>query len=375
MTPRERVARTMAHKPVDRIPIYDQYWLDTQRTFRKGLGKELPAPPQDRPVDWGDQAEAAKQGTMWELFDLDIIEVGWPAFDLKLGFREVVEETDEWAILRDGHLSERKWWKHRQGTPEHVRYGINSPEKWNDVKQLLTPDPNRIRWDEFKPIYERAKRDNRFICYGTVEVIEIGKDVIGHEMMCRAMIKQPDWLHEVFDTYTRLQIDMFHMFEEAGYPCDGAFVYGDIAYKNGPFMSPRHYREFVQPYHKRLFDEFKKRDMPVMFHTDGDVRSLIPHFLESGISALNPLEAKANMDLRELAPEYGDRLGFIGNIDVMVIATNDRDLIREELKAKLAAAMPYRGYVYHSDHSIPPGVTLETYQWMLDEVRRLGRYD
>jgi hypothetical protein len=32
------------------------------------------------------------------------------------------------------------------------------------------------------------------------------------------------------------------------------------------------------------------------------------------------------------------------------------------------------GYVYHSDHSIPPGATLETYQYALSLVREIGQY-
>ncbi|HUU97067.1 MAG TPA: hypothetical protein VM487_15115 [Phycisphaerae bacterium] len=55
--------------------------------------------------------------------------------------------------------------------------------------------------------------------------------------------------------------------------------------------------------------------------------------------------------------------------------TSGREQVRAELRSKLAAAMPYHGYIYHSDHSVPPGVTLETYRWLLDEVRRIGVYE
>ncbi len=145
-------------------------------------------------------------------------------------------------------------------------------------------------------------------------------------------------------------------------------------YEGNPETLAAHYREFVQPCHKRLFDEFHKRGMPVLFHTDGDVRVVLDDLIDSGVDSLNPLEAKANMDVRELAPLYGPRLGFCGNMDVTVMMTNDRERIREEIRSKLEATMPYNGYIYHSDHSIPPGVTLQTYQFVLDEVRRLGRY-
>ena len=201
------------------------------------------------------------------------------------------------------------------------------------------------------------------------------KDVLGHEIMLKAMLKRPEWVHDVFDTYTRVAIRMFELVEAEGMTCDGAFVYGDMAYNTGPFMSPKHFREFLFPYHKRMFDEFHKRGMPVIFHSDGDIRLVLDDLIESGADAINPLEAKANMDVRELAPVYGDRLGFVGNIDVRVLLSNDPEQVRAEVRSKLAAVMPYHGYIYHSDHSVPPGVELDTYRLLLEEVRRVGRYD
>ena len=137
----------------------------------------------------------------------------------------------------------------------------------------------------------------------------------------------------------------------------------------------RHFREFLVPYHKRMFDRFHEYDMPVIYHSDGDIRILLDDLIDAGVDAINPLEAKAGMDVRELAPRYGDRLAFVGNIDVRAMLTNDPDVVREEIRSKLAAVMPHNGFIYHSDHSVPPGVSLDTYRLLLDEVRRIGVYE
>jgi len=374
MTSKERVARVLSRQQPDRVPIYDKFWFEVERDYREQLGIPFVYHRQRSMFDWGAVSPETQSITLWEFFDMDMIEVGWPDFRLRFCEPEVLEETDEWVLLRDGNWAELRWWKHKMGAPEHVRFGIDTPEKWAKVKPLLTPSRDRIRWNEFWPLYHRGREAGRFVLYGVADPFENLKDVVGHEIMLISMIEQPEWVHDLFDTYTDLHIRMFEILEAEGMVCDGAFVYGDMAYRNGPFMGPEHYREFVQPCHKRLFDEFHKRRMPVIFHTDGDVRVMLDELIESGVDSLNPLEAKANMDVREMAPKYGSRLGFCGNIDVTVLMTNDRDRIREEIRSKLAAAMPYNGYIYHSDHSIPPGVALETYRFVLDEVRRLGRY-
>jgi uroporphyrinogen decarboxylase len=373
MTPRERVARTLARQPVDRVPKFDWFWDETARDFKAQLGAKYT--DKAATVCIGDKFGTPDTYTLWEYYDFDLMQVAWPDQRLRMIPPEVLEETDEWVLVRDGNWADLRWWKHKMGTPEHLGFGIDTPEKWYAVKHLLEPSRDRIRFEEFAPRYHRAKAAGKYICFTGVEVIESVKDTLGHEMLCKAMIRYPDWIRDVLDTYAQFEIDTFKLFEAEGFVCDGAFIYGDIAYKNGPFMSPRHYREFVFPAHKRFFDEFHKRNMPVIFHSDGDIRKLLPHFVEAGINMINPLESRAGMDIRELAPEWGDRLGFCGNIDVTVLATNDRAKIRYEVESKLRAGMAKRGVMYHSDHSIPPGVTLDTYHYVLALVDEIGKYD
>ena len=76
----------------------------------------------------------------------------------------------------------------------------------------------------------------------------------------------------------------------------------------------------------------------------------------------------------EFAPAYGNRLAMFGNIDVMKMATNDLGLIEEEMRTKFAAGMATRGYAYHSDHSVPPQVSWDTYQAIIGFVERYGTY-
>lgn len=375
MSALERVRAALARRPHDRVPLFDWWWMETELAYLREIGDPRIAPEFSSPG--ADATHVARRGeglTLWEYFDMDVMQVGWPDQRLRMVAPEVIDESDAWVLQRDGNGAVLRWWKHKMGTPEHVDFGIRSPEAWRAASCGLTPSRERIRWSEFLPKYRRARRDGRFICYAGVEIIECVKDSLGHEQMLRAMIRQPEWLHDVFDAYTRFLIGMFELARAGGLECDGAFVYGDIAYKNGPFMSPRHYREFVQPYHRRLFDAFHARGMPVIFHSDGDVRPILDDLLDTGVDCINPLESRAGMDVRELAPRYGDRLSLCGNIDVTVLATNDRERIRAELESKLGAAMPRAGYLYHSDHSIPPGVRLDTYRFVLDEVRRIGRY-
>jgi len=70
----------------------------------------------------------------------------------------------------------------------------------------------------------------------------------------------------------------------------------------------------------------------------------------------------------------GNRASLMGNIDIMVLITNDRDVVEREVVNKIPMAKKGGGYIYHSDHSIPPGVRWETYQYLMELLDQYGRY-
>jgi uroporphyrinogen decarboxylase len=76
--------------------------------------------------------------------------------------------------------------------------------------------------------------------------------------------------------------------------------------------------------------------------------------------------------VRELKQQYGDRLAFMGNIDTRKMAHPDPAVIEEEIRTKLESAKVGGGYIYHSDHSVPPTVSFEQYCRVLELVRQYG---
>ena len=98
-----------------------------------------------------------------------------------------------------------------------------------------------------------------------------------------------------------------------------------------------------------MFSIFRRRNLLVIYHTDGDIRMLIPDLIESGVTALQPLETKAGMDIRELKEKYGDDLAFIGNIDVRKLSGTLKD-VEEEFMSKVPIAAEGGGYILHSKY-------------------------
>jgi len=148
-----------------------------------------------------------------------------------------------------------------------------------------------------------------------------------------------------------------------------------MGFKNRPFMSPDMYRELILPGHQRTVGWAKERGLPVIMHSCGMVEPLLPHMIEAGIDCLQVIEVKAGMDLLKLYREYGERLSFMGGIDVRTLYSNDSALVNAELEAKVPIVKGNYGYVLHSDHSIPNTVSYDTYCYFVERGLGLGRYD
>ncbi len=112
----------------------------------------------------------------------------------------------------------------------------------------------------------------------------------------------------------------------------------------------------------------------MIMHSCGMVEPLVPGMLEAGVDCLQVIEVKAGMDLLQLHRDYGDRLSFMGGIDVRVLYSNDKTKIDQELESKIPMVKEGFGYVLHSDHSIPNTVHYDTYRYFVDRGLELGTY-
>lgn len=357
MTGRERISNILKRKPVDRIGLYESFWEDTHREWSKG---GFIKPDEDLHDHFG--------------FDLEMC---WAFnFTADLDFvPQVIEETEETRLIRDGNGALLRRHKLHDTTPEHVDFLVKTRKEWEEfIKPKLKADERRINFEGYRKAKRHAAEHNRFFVWSGINVFELMHPVCGHEYMLMGMALDPKWVMDMVDTYSRLTVELQEiLFAREGYP-DGIWYYEDMGFKQKPFFSPAMYKEILQPGHQHTIGFAHSRNLPVIMHSCGFVEPLLPGMLESGIDCLQVIEIKAGMDLLKLYREYGDVLSFMGGIDVRVLYTNDRKLIDRELEAKIPAVKGKFGYVLHSDHSIPNTVHYDSYRYFIEKGLELGRY-
>lgn len=342
----------------DRIGLFEHFWPETLRECW---------PKQGYPEDTGPA----------EFFDYDLRGAGgWLDTVPFRGVHEVIDETDEWQVARDGRGAILKHWKHKSGTPEHIGFTVTDPQTWADYREpLLELDRTRYNAEAIKNGLHSARQADKFSFFGILGFVELLRATLGDMVWLPSLLIEKNWIHDINRVYLDFFISHYGaIFDEVGLP-DGFWLYEDVGYTNGLWCSPNTMREMFLPYYAELVDFMKGYNLQVLLHTCGDVREAVSMIIEAGFDCLQPMEAKVGNDVLEFAREYGCQLCYMGNMDVTVLNTNDKEKVRDEVVRKVTALKDLGvPYIFHSDHSIPPDIEFETYQYAVDLAREYGEY-
>ena len=365
----ERLNRALRHEEPDRVPVTDFFWGSFTRRWRRELGLAPDANP-------------------YYHYDLDLITTV-PNMDPWIRPFETLRETAEEVVVKTGfgaimhkHLAfpmpEMRSWE--VDTFEKLeRVEFDDPR---DRRRFFAGGDNQIAgvgdgFERNSPAWIDTVKSLRpdLPVYGSmIEVSECLTRLVGQANALLWMGEYPERMGAVVNRLGAHFLACAEAELEAGAGLlDGFVIWGDVAYKQNLFFSPRYWREYFKPWVARMTAAAHARGLPVIYHGCGNVKTIFQDFIDMGVDGYNPLEAKAGLDVVELRRRYGHGMAFCGNSDVRVWETGDRDAIRREVLRKLNAARG-GGYVFLSDHSVTSGVSGPTYDYIVQLVREYGRY-
>jgi len=365
MNSRERVLSILNLEEPDRVAIHDFVWSDTQKRWEK---EGLPS-----------GVDASKYfGFELSFVHCHDLTPGYEGITVKLNERSVIVGTPYGSVGRDG-----SW----PGMPSYLRSGGLHAEiqplvkNLDDFKEKVEPyldanDPRRLCGSNspfrkyLKIKIERLKKEHvTLVSLRGPYVYSVS--LCGVPRMLHSLLKDPRFVRYMIDKISKFTSEILENLIELG--VDGLWMRDDLAYRHGPFFSPEVFRKMIMPGYVEIGRRLRKEGLPFILHSDGNIKTLIPDLIRSGVTALNPLEVSAGMDIRELKEKYGDKLAFIGGIDKRILAGTSKE-IKEEVISKLEAACPGGGYIIGSDHSVLPDIPFRNYEYMVRLAKKYGRY-
>jgi len=373
----KRIQKTLRHQEPDQVPISDFFWGGFVKRWQKELGLSPSASP-------------------YYHYDLDWI-VTVPNMDPFIRSFEVLRENSEEVVVRTGFGAVMRK-KFDAPMPEFVAFDTDTIEKLErlrfddpyDKRRYFEAGDNQIAgvgdgFERNSPAWVETVKCLRpdFPVFGSIiECNECLTRLIGPESNMLWIGLYPERMGKVINRIGQFYLDCAKaQIDAAKGLLDGFVIWGDVAYKNNMFFSPDYWRSYFKPWVKAIADHAHSKGLLVIYHGCGNISSILGDYIEIGIDAMNPLEAKAGLDAVNLRRLYGHKLGICGNSDMQIWETGDKEQIRKEVLRKLNAAKG-GGYIFQSDHSVASNISGQTYDMIVKLVRengnyplRLGQYD
>lgn len=154
---------------------------------------------------------------------------------------------------------------------------------------------------------------------------------------------------------------------------DGILTACDVAFNNGPFISPASMDEFFFPYFNRWVESLKKQSIQSIWHTDGNLMPIMDRVLESCVTAIQCVDPLGGMNIVELKKQVNDKLTLIGNIDCSLLQSGPIESIDAETKRIVEGCKGNGGFVLCGCNAIFKGIPIENYLAFVDGRYKYGK--
>jgi len=351
MTDRDRFNNQMHYKPVDRcfnmeFGYWDENFTEWPIFVDNGITNN-----EEADIFFAFDVVGACGGNVWMN----------PPFATR-----VVEERATTNIImnEDGLLAEVPKDAH-DTIPHFLKPSIVTPDDWKRCKEerFRLDDPARtIDVEQLKRAHPPTRDYPLGVWCGSM--IGMIRNMLTFEGLAYACHDYPDMVEDMVETCCQL---VEHSLDQILPHIDVDFAMGweDICFKSGPLVSLDFFANVVVPRYKRIGAKLRAAGIDIWYtDCDGDVRPLLPGFLESGINCLFPYEVNSCVHPAELLEEYGTDLRIMGGFDKLEMRKG-----REAIRAYMESIVPLverGGYIPFCDHRCPPDVAPDDYIYYLD---------
>lgn len=188
-----------------------------------------------------------------------------------------------------------------------------------------------------------------------------------------ALMQAPDLMDELAWRAVRHFMARAEIMKEIG--VDGILIADDIAYNTGTMIAPDLLRRFFFPQLAWAVEQAHQWGLPVVFHSDGDLRAVEEDIVATGVDGQHSLQPSANMDIARIKAQIGDRLTLFGNIDLTeVLFKLTPEEVRRVVRETIDAAAPGGGFVLATCNSLENDLPAENLIAMYDEAERYNPY-
>ena len=356
MTSRERVLTALGHEEPDRVPIQVDFTPEAAQKMADSL----------RLGNATVEAYSGKASELPLLLGHDLL-VAWHGIATSYYLHPDQEEyTCEWGI---------KWrWVDIPGG----RYTEMIEPPLADEKRLSSwkvPDARQgWRYDAVRDLVQRHGKTHAIVGAMPCTTFEACWYLRGMSRFLIDLVEGEDFADALLDKVVQFQLDTGLALAAAG--VDIIWMGDDFGTQDSLILSPDIWRRYFKPRYAQLIAAFKEKkpDVKIAYHSDGNIETLLPEFIEVGVDIFNAVQPLA-LDQGRLKKRFGNRLSYWGGVDIQnVLPRGTPYEVEQEVMKRVRTLGRGGGYILGPSHNIQPDVPLENILAFYRAAKEHGRY-
>lgn len=201
-------------------------------------------------------------------------------------------------------------------------------------------------------VYENAKLNEKYICVAFPGPFQHLCTLFGYKWVFENLILGKNLIKQLYQESINYNLEMLQLIYESEYRFDGVWIWEDIAYGKELFFSYSYYEEVLSEFHETLIKNILDLDKNVFFHSDGNIKKIIPELVDYGVEAVHPLENKI-FDRKKIRKRFPE-LVCMGNVNYLTLLETNLNFL-EELKLE-------ERYIFGADSAISENMSLSNYK-------------
>lgn len=343
MTPRERMIATLNHEKPDKVPIQlgwrGEVMEAVKKHYKVDTGQEV---ARILEADWSRGAG---------------VKTTWPEYAKKVNgeLKGDFGSTGQ-TILHDERTFEDQW-----GVVERVGHNQKYLE-WVSGPFAETDDLDSFDWPTEENIVEppdlaekvKALKEQGYWVNGSggAHPFKQAWRMRGMENFMCDYVADPEWVEELQQRI--LKYNLMHTKRCAAAGVDMFQYWGDVAMQDRMMVSPASWRRLDKQFWKQLIEETRKVNPEVkfFFHSDGDIRPIIPDLIEVGFDIINPIQPEC-MNPGLVKQEYGKQVTFDGGGSVQrTLPFGTVEDVKREVEFLIRCCAYDGGYIFRASNVV-----------------------
>jgi uroporphyrinogen-III decarboxylase len=270
------------------------------------------------------------------------------------------KDVSEWGFV----------WEKHDGTMGQPKDALI--KSWSDIGSLRVPRVDD--WDRYGAAAGAIKKypEKYHVASLALTGFTVMTILRGFSEVLEGLYLEPENTNRLAELVFDFESSIIEGCAGKGFHAIGFF--DDWGTQNGLIISPDTWRDIFKPRYKKQFDRVHELGMNVYFHCCGQIETIIPDLIETGVDILN-LSQPNVFDIKALGRKYAGKVCFLCPISYQTTSlTGTKEDIYAEAKNLIEnLGTEDGGFIGYVEEYNSIGLSEENYQNCVNAFREKGK--